>query len=60
MRRFLKHFTHSDPKVGAAVFDKMRRELAQRREFSANHLHALAFSPQLAGWLHAAGFVLQA
>lgn len=59
-RRFLKQFTSSDAEVGAAVFDKMRRELAQRREFSANHLHAPAFSPQLASWLHAAGFVLPA
>ncbi|MBC54162.1 MAG: 4-phosphoerythronate dehydrogenase [Gammaproteobacteria bacterium] len=45
---------------GAQVFDRLRRELAMRREFSACHLHAAAYSPQLAGWLHAAGFVLQA
>lgn len=45
---------------GAQVFDKLRRELAMRREFSASHLHAAAYSPQLAGWLHGAGFVLQA
>lgn len=45
---------------GARVFDTLRRELAMRREFSACHLHAAAYSPQLAGWLHAAGFVLQA
>lgn len=45
---------------GAQVFDRLRRELALRREFSASHLHAAAYSPQLAGWLHAAGFVLQA
>ncbi|MEX0738410.1 MAG: 4-phosphoerythronate dehydrogenase [Pseudohongiella sp.] len=45
---------------GARVFDKLRRELVMRREFSASHLHAAAYSPQLAGWLHAAGFVLQA
>ncbi|OFE11818.1 hypothetical protein PHACT_00530 [Pseudohongiella acticola] len=45
---------------GAQVFDSLRRELAERREFSACHLHAAAYSPQLAGWLHAAGFVLQA
>jgi erythronate-4-phosphate dehydrogenase len=59
-RRFLKHAARNEPNAGAAVFDKMRRELAQRREFSANHLHASAFSPQVAAWLHAAGFVLQA
>ena len=46
--------------VGASVFDTLRRELALRREFSASHLHAAAYSPQLAGWLHGAGFVLQA
>ncbi|HDZ08541.1 4-phosphoerythronate dehydrogenase [Pseudohongiella sp.] len=45
---------------GARVFDRLRRELAMRREFSACHLHAAAYSPQLASWLHAAGFVLQA
>lgn len=45
---------------GARVFDTVRKELAERREFSASHLHAAAYSPQLAGWLHAAGFVLQA
>ena len=45
---------------GAIVFDRLRSQLVGRREFSASHVHAAGLSPQVAGWLHAAGFVLQA
>jgi len=62
--RFRKSYLKNAAKVegagGAAAFDRVRKELLQRREFSANHLHATAFSPQVAAWLHACGFVLQA
>ncbi len=57
-QRFAELYQHGPD--GAQVFDRLRRELAMRREFSASHLHAAAYSPQLAAWLHAAGFVLQA
>lgn len=60
-QRFSKLYQKAAAEQGGAhVFDKLRRELAMRREFSASHLHAAAYSPQLAAWLHAAGFVLQA
>lgn len=49
-----------NPMDGADVFDSIRRELIERREFGATHVHAAGFSPQLSAWLHAAGFVLQA
>ncbi|ALO46082.1 4-phosphoerythronate dehydrogenase [Pseudohongiella spirulinae] len=42
------------------VFDKLRKQLAERREFSACHVQAAAVTPQVASWLHSAGFVLQA
>lgn len=42
------------------VFDKLRKQLAERREFSASHVSASALTPQVAAWLHSAGFVLQA
>lgn len=49
-----------NPMDGAEVFDSIRRELTERREFGATHVHAAGFSPRLSAWLHAAGFVLQA
>lgn len=49
-----------NPMDGAEVFDSIRRELTERREFGATHVHAAGFSPRLSVWLHAAGFVLQA
>lgn len=49
-----------NPMDGAEVFDSIRRELTERREFGATHVHAASFSPRLSAWLHAAGFVLQA
>ena len=49
-----------NPMDGAEVFDRIRKEMLLRREFGATHIHAAGFSPQLAVWLHAAGFVLQA
>lgn len=49
-----------NPMDGAEVFDSIRRELLDRREFGATHVHAARFSPRLSAWLHAAGFVLQA
>jgi erythronate-4-phosphate dehydrogenase len=49
-----------NPMDGAEVFDSIRRELTDRREFGATHVHAAGFSPRLSAWLHAAGFVLQA
>lgn len=59
-QRFTQLYQKVAGQEGAQVFDRLRRELAMRREFSASHLHAAAYSPQLASWLHAAGFVLQA
>lgn len=49
-----------NPMDGAEVFDSIRREFIERREFGATHVHAAGFSPRLSAWLHAAGFVLQA
>lgn len=49
-----------NPMDGAEVFDSIRRELLERREFGATHVHAARFSPRLSAWLHTAGFVLQA
>jgi erythronate-4-phosphate dehydrogenase len=59
-KSYLKNAAKANDCGGAVAFEKVRKELVQRREFSANHLHATAFSPQVAVWLHACGFVLQA
>lgn len=52
----------SDPEkmLQGRVFDKLRKQLAERREFSASHVQASAVTPRVAAWLHSAGFVLQA
>lgn len=58
--RFSTKYLKGKSDNGARVFDKVRKELIGRREYSASHVLASAVSPQVASWLHASGFVLQA
>jgi erythronate-4-phosphate dehydrogenase len=58
--RRASHKADPEKMLQGRVFDKLRKQLAERREFSASHVQASTVTPKVAAWLHSAGFVLQA